>query len=678
MHPTLRTALAAICILLITVCAALLAGKAVGTTRVADLTDENLYTLSEGTDRILDKLSTPVYLKLYYARTAATKGSDQMRFYNTYFRYVRDLLREFVRRSDGRISLEVIDPRPFSEAEQDALGYGLKRFQITEEESFFFGLVATTKLGKEEVIDFFTPDRQAFVEYDVAKTVSGLMERERKTIGVLSGLPVLGSDVSPYMAQMMRMQGRTMEEPWLVTTHLRQEYEVVRAEVADGAVDAALDYLFVIHPKELSEEQLFAVDQYLMGGGRLAVFVDPHCLQDRPEEQPGNPYAAMEHKAASDLNRLLRRWGVELIPGAIAVDDALAVKVPLRQNAPAEPFPAYLQLTGDQMSPKSIITDQLENVTVLYAGALRRTEAPGLQVEALFSTSDAARLWRPQTPFELMQPNPDAIREGVAGEMSDRRPLAVLVSGAFGSNFPDGLALPDDEDGEDEDGDAADAAEATPEDDSEDAGAEADADGGDAPAKRLPARTTAADGARLLVVADVDFMSDMIAYRNHQLFGPIQQGDNATFLLNAVDVLGGSSDLVAVRSRGRFERPFTVVERIRAEAAKETDAEIEKFNKKIQDLNAELSRLREGSGGDNAALIEKEAMEKIRRLEASRRDAEQQIRRLQNQRRQRVEALKREVRLWNLAAAPAVILLIACGLALFRASRARRYAAQRT
>jgi ABC-type uncharacterized transport system involved in gliding motility auxiliary subunit len=201
---TLRTTIAVVFVLVI-IFSAISICQNIGKGLKADVTDQNLYTLSEGTKTILGKLNQPITAKLYYAKTAALKGPDQIRYFNNYYHFVKDLLEEYESTANGMINLEVIDPRPFSEDEAQAMSYGLKRFRVTEEENFFFGLVLQTQFGVDKVIPFFTPDRQNFVEYDISYLIDSAITRQKKTVGILSSMEVTGDQVSGYMAQMMRM-----------------------------------------------------------------------------------------------------------------------------------------------------------------------------------------------------------------------------------------------------------------------------------------------------------------------------------------------------------------------------------------------------------------------------------------------------------------------------------------
>ncbi|MHC4532248.1 MAG: GldG family protein, partial [Planctomycetota bacterium] len=300
MNRTIRAIIGVILILVI-VFSAINVCQSIGRLLKLDVTEQKLYTLSGGTRAILAKLNQPIKVKLYYAKTAALKGPDQIKYFNNYYEFVRALLQEYAADAKGMIDLQVIDPRPFSDDEVQALRYGLRRFSITEEENFFFGLVVQTEFGIEKSIPFFSPDRQSFVEYDISYLIDTAITRERTKIGIMSSLPVMGEDMSGYMAQMMRMQGQRPKPPWTFVEQLRQRYEVTSVatdvnEIKDVAI------LLVMHPKDLSEETLFAIDQFVLKGGRTIVCVDPHCFtdqQERRELQMGAP-----SKPGSDLNRL--------------------------------------------------------------------------------------------------------------------------------------------------------------------------------------------------------------------------------------------------------------------------------------------------------------------------------------------------------------------------------------
>jgi len=224
MNRTIRAIIGA-CLVLVIAFSAISICQNIGKSLKLDITDQKLYTLSDGTKAILDELNQPIRAKLYYAKTASLKGSDQIKYYNNYYEFVKALLEEYAAVSKGMVELELIDPRPFSEDEAEAMRYGLRRYQITEEENFFFGLVVQTQFGVENAIPFFSPDRQNFVEYDISYLIDTAITRQKRKIGILSSLPVMGDNVSGYMAEMMRRQGQQPQPPWTFVQQLRTRYE---------------------------------------------------------------------------------------------------------------------------------------------------------------------------------------------------------------------------------------------------------------------------------------------------------------------------------------------------------------------------------------------------------------------------------------------------------------------
>ena len=236
-----------------------------------DFTQENLYTLSKGTKSILSKIDSPLKLKLYYSKTAANKGTEGLRAFNNHFLYVQDLLSQYVDNSRNNLTLEVIDPRPDTSEEEDAMAYGLRKFNLTETERYFFGLVAENESGTEKVIEFFDPNQKDKLEYDLTKLIFTVLNPQKKNIGILSSLDVINEEQSAYMSQIMRMQGKDVKDSWIMTKLLKDFYNVKKIE-KDVELISGIDTLVIIHPKDFPEKTLYAVDQYLMKGGNLLIW----------------------------------------------------------------------------------------------------------------------------------------------------------------------------------------------------------------------------------------------------------------------------------------------------------------------------------------------------------------------------------------------------------------------
>ena len=659
MNRTVRAIVGAILVLVITLSAITICQN-IGKGLKVDVTDQRLYTLSAGTKAILAKLNQPITARLYYAKTAALKGPDQIRFFNNYYEFVKALLEEYVAASNGMVKLEVIDPRPFSDEEAEAIRYGLKKFPITKEENFFFGLVVRTQFGVEKVIEFFSPDRQNFVEYDISYLIDTAITRQKKKIGILSSLPVMGEDISGYMAQMLRMQGQQPRGPWTIVEQLRKQYEVVSVPTDTNDIND-IDILLVIHPKNLSEETLFAIDQFVLKGGRMIVCVDPHCLVDRPRFQP--PMGQPPQSQSSDLNRLLRTWGLEMPENTFAGDMTLALSAQFGED----PVVGFLGLRPPGCFNKdNVITAELNQVTMLFAGVLREVAEPNdpnqaesaIQRTALITTTARGNAFSIDSPYELMFMDPKNLARKFHPGV---KPVAMgyLLTGRFKSSFPNGISV--EVEVEEQDSGESDSEKKVKEDDKPKTRTE-----------HITGLTQATEDCAVVVFADVDFLSDNVAYRN-VFFGKMIVGDNSALLLNTIDDLSGSSDLISIRSRGNFRRPFHVVNRIEREAEEQTAAEMEALELAISGYNSELQKIVASAKEGEEEVVGSAIIQQRRALERKIYEAERQKRKIRMKRRERIDALGRRLQRANTLAAPAVILLVAVVLGLRRSIRRRHY-----
>jgi ABC-type uncharacterized transport system involved in gliding motility auxiliary subunit len=622
-----------------------------------DVTEQKLYTLSEGTKAVLSKINQPLKLKLYYTKTAARKAPDQIRFYNNYFHFVEALLAEYARAAKGMIELEVIDPRPFSDEEAGAMRYGLRRFPITEEESFFFGLVLQTQFGVVKAIPFFGPERQTFVEYDISHLIDTAITREKRRIGVLSSLPVMGGEGEGYMAAFRRMQGLPPEPGWTVVEHLRQQYQVEEIK-SDANEIEDVDILLVIHPVDLAGKTLFAIDQFVLQGGRAIVLVDPYCLAGRSRDQMGRGSMTV----SSDLNTLLRTWGVEILEDTYAGDRELALFTQVERNQRMEKLIGYLGLRDDCFNRDNIITANLNDVKLVFPGVLRKTATEAEQTDRstevipLIQTTERGNSWKVEGPWDWIRIVPEKFMRYFTPGTSPVL-MGCLVKGRFKSAFPDGIEVDeesdDDESGADESGD--------------------EASENEEGMKRRTGLTEATADCAVVVIADVDFITDQFAYRNTFFGIKVALGNNGDLLLNAIDDLGGSGDLIGLRSRGNFRRLFTVVEDIRTKAAEETAAEEAKINAEIAGFRQELQEVMSEAKEGEEDLVAASIVEKRRDLELKIRMGERELREVQKKRREKIEKLERTLQNANMWSAPAVILVIAIVLGVRRGVVRRRY-----
>ena len=653
MNRTMRAFLGAVFVLVITF-SAISISQNIGKGLKVDVTDQHLYTLSDGSRAILSKLNQPITAKLYYSKTATIKGSDQIRYFNNYYEFVKSLLEEYVAASNGMVKLEIIDPRPYSEEETEAMRYGLTRYQLTEDETFFFGLVVQTEFGVDKVIKFFSPDRENFIEYDISSLIDSAITRQKRKVGVMSSLPVMGD--SEYMARMMQMQNQNPKQAWTFIQQLRTKYEVT--EVPTDANDINdVDILLIIHPKDLSERTLFAIDQFVLKGGRTIVCVDPYCFSDVPDS-PMNRQMAMQMPRNSDLNVLMRTWGIEMPENTFAGDkEIMAQPGRITGNPRSDKLIGYLDLvSGDSVTDcfdkDSVITGQLNLVEVLYAGILKEVVEPNQQdneakIEKmpLIMTTDKGNSFSISSPYELMMPA-DLTKRFIPGD----KPvvLGYMLKGHFKSSFPNGIEI-----------------EVMPKEPD-------DPNNPEKIKQQITGLTESAEEGLVIVYSDVDFISDLLAYESW-FFGKRVYGDNSALMLNSIDVLTGSSDLVSIRSRGNFKKPFIVVDEIKKKAEAETAEEVARLNQEISNYANQLQLILSSAKEGQEEVVGSSIIQAQRDIELKKREAERQLVQVQRKRRERIEHLGNMLRNFNMLAAPIVILLIAVLLGIRRGLMKRHY-----
>ncbi len=652
MNRTMRAVLAIVFIAAIAV-SAISITQSIGRSLRADITDQKIYTLSDGTKAILSGIKQPITLKLFYTKTAAMKAPDQIRFFNNYFAFVQALLQEYAQNANGNIRLEVIDPRPYSEEEMAAIRYGLKRFSITEEENFFFGLVLQTQFGTTKIIEFFTPDRQQFVEYDISYLIDTAMTRQKQRIGILSALPVMGD--SEYMMQMMRMQNQQPKQKWGFVAHLEQKYEVSSIPTDTKKIEN-IDILMVVHPKDLAEQTQFAIDQFVLGGGRAVVILDPHSVIDQPD--PMSRMQGAMPTPASNLPTLLTAWGLEMPENTFAGDRELAVVGSTAQDRRPERLLSILKLQGAKgcFNADSVVSANLSEIAVMFPGALKKTPVDGLTYTPLLQTTAKGNTWTVSNAYELMMPD---YAEFMRRFRDGTEPVAIgySVTGTFKTAFPNGIQVsvetPNHEQGDPDEKETE-----TPE---------------QAAMETVTGLTEAAEPGAVVVLADVDMFADGVAYQR-SFFGLQAVGDNSALLMNILDDLAGSANLISVRSRGNFKRPFTRVDAIEANADAETAEEEAKIVAQIKGFEQQLNeKIRSLDGDNKGELINQAIISEKKEIELQLLDAEKRLRDVKMKKREQIEGLMVKMRNFCTLPGPALTLLIAVALGVHRSIRRRYY-----
>ena len=612
----------------------IVAGQSLSSSRV-DLTENKLFTLSDGTREILSGLDEPITLRFYLSRGLVTRLPG----ISGYASRVQELLEAYAREAGGTVTLVEVDPEPFSEEEDRAVAYGLRGVPIDEEDAtLYFGLVASGSTDQEQVIPFFSTSREQFLEYDVTRLIYSVAHPKQPVVGLLSSLPINGG------GPMAMLQGRG-QPPWIVVEQIKELFEVLPLEPGILEVPQEVDVLMLVHPKALPDATRYAIDQFVMRGGRALVFVDPNA-----ETDPGTATAMMGMMApgadrSSNPKALLASWGLAMPEDEVVGDLSAAMRV----RAQAEgrlvtiDYPMWMTLSDDALASSDLVTANLGAVTLASPGHLVPVEAPGLAVTPLIRTSDGAAVFPRATVANLSDPQAVLRDYQAAGE---RFVLAARVTGKAKSAFPDGPPAPEKKDGEDP-----------------------------APAPPGPHLAESAGDINVVVVADADMLADQFWVQVQDLMGSriaIPTSGNGPMVINALDNLTGSSALIDIRSRGGFVRPFTVVNDLRREAELRFREQEQRLISRLEETERQLGQLESSRQGEEAAVLTDEQRQALIDFRKERLQIRKDLREVRRSLRANIESLESRLRFANVAAVPILIGVGGLLVALARMRRRRR------
>ncbi len=613
-----------------------------------DLTENNLYTISDGTKRALQAIDEPISLRLYFSRQLG----DTVPQYATYFARVRELLTQYADLAGGKIGLEIYEPEPFSEAEDQAVADGLQAVPLTNAgDVAYFGLAASNSTDGREAIPFFNLEREPFLEYDVTKLIFGLANPERLVVGVIQ-------EPSPQQPGMPPMPGA--EGPRLIIDQLGEFFEVEDLTPDIDAVPEGINVLVIIGLNALDEDALRAVDRFVYEGGRALVFVDP-LVESQQGGLPPEPEAR-----AGEMQALLEAWGVRLIEDKVAGDLGSARQV--SAGAPGSPvtqYPPWVSLGQDRFDVGDPVMANIERLNLASAGILEVVEGAAERVTSLIQTSpqaqaiDAARLG----------PRPDFV-----GILRGFRPegtpitLAARIAGEAKPAFPAQFA-----DAAEPTGEAAEAVAA-------ESASEGDAGGADAAVSGGPAETAdpPAQPIRAIVVADVDMLYDRFWVSTRDFFGQqlyVPTANNADFVINAIEDLSGNPVLIGLRGRGTSHRPFTLIEDIRRDAELQFRAQENRLRERLTALEQRLAEVQERTGPGGEILLTDEDRQAIEQFRAEQLAVRSELRDVQRALRSDLEWVEGLIKALNIAFVPA--LLGVGALAVYAVQRSRRSAGRR-
>ncbi len=583
----------------------------------ADLTQNHLYTLSQGTKNILAAIDEPLHFTLYFSdKAAAESAQPEAAALRAYAPRVREMLAEMSARADGKLRVDTVDPLPFSEDEDRATTLGLQALPWGQGgTNIFLGLVGTNSTKGKSMMPILDPGKETFLEYDLAKMIHELSMAKKPVVGMISSLPMgAGFDA----------QTRQVRQPPAIMSQLEQLFEVRQlTPAAVKSIDKDIGVLVLVHPKNLSDDAQYAIDQFVMRGGHLLVFVDPLAESDEAGADPQNPQSAMMADKSSDLPRLFKAWGVEYDAKKVVLDVQHALQISLVQGAPPVRHAAILGFSKRDLNPTDITTATLQSVNVSSAGYFQLAKDAKNKLTPLIQTSADAMT----VPSERVKFLPDPSQLLVGYKPDGDQPLVVAgrLEGKFTTAFPERK----------EDGHLGESK----------------------------------DSGEIILVADTDVLTNRLWVQVQAFFG--QQvmnafANNGDFIVNSVDNLGGSSDLISIRGRATSQRPFTTVEDMRRAAEESFRGKERELQTRLSDTERKLTELQSGKSKDNELIMSPAQKAELEKFQAQKLSIRKELRQVRRGLDERIEALGTRLKLIDIGLMPLLITLFALAFAWAR------------
>lgn len=598
-----------------------------------DLTKEKAYTLSDGTKSILRKLDTPVKLRFYF--TQSENATPESVFLNAYAKRVEDLLSEYRQAGRGKVIVERYDPQPDSDAEDSARLDGLEGEMLSNGERLYMGL-AISMLDQKQAIPFLAPNRERLLEYDISRAISRVMTPEKPVVGVLSPLPVFGMPANPMM---MRMGQQGGQQPWAIITELKNDFTVKQLNMDVDKIDDDVKVLVIIHPREITDKALYAIDQFIMRGGKVIAFLDPLPMMDAREQ---NQMLGSIPNTGSNMEKLLKAWGLGFDISKTVADLNFKMQIGGRNGQPQE-APGVLSITPEGINSEDIVTSQIDNVWLPYAGAFTGTPVEGLKMSVLLHSTTNSQLV-------------DGFMANLAGEniIKDFKPsgteyaLAVRLTGKFKTAFPNGKP---------EDAKPADATDDKKE---------------EKPATGETLKETKEDNS-VILVGDADMLFDNVALRQMQSpFGGVirmAMNGNLNVCQNAVELFTGDNSLITVRSRAVQNRPFEVVKKMQSEAEANYRSRIKELEDSVTETQQKLNELQQNKEKGQRFILSPEQEKAIEQLRTKQAQVSKQLKEERKKLRQDIDSLENRLKWFNIAAMPAVVSISGLTLAFYKRKR---------
>jgi ABC-type uncharacterized transport system involved in gliding motility auxiliary subunit len=583
-----------------------------------DMTADRLFTLSDGTKAILKKLDSPVEIRYYFSRSEKNLPS----WVPNFARNVEDLLAEFQQNAHGNIVVKKFDPKPDSDAEELASNDGIEPQMSQAGESFFLGLAVSLDPQKA-ALPALTMAREKLLEYDIARAISQVMSTNKPVVGVMTPLPMFGQPMNPMM---MRMGQQQQQRPWVAITELKNDFEVKQVQMDVDKIDDDIQVLVVVHPRDITDKAQYAIDQFVLRGGKLLALLDAMSVIDRPQQN--NPMMNMMPGGGSNLDKLLKAWGITFDSTKVVADLSFARELQFNQGGRPQIMPTWLFLNPEGINRDDIITSQLDNLLFPASGSFSGTPITGLKETVLLKSTKQSQLVDGMAAqFSGQKVADDFKRSGT------EYALAIRLQGKFKTAFPNGKP-----DAEKSDADNKDKKDEKKEEQKDDGLKESKKDG------------------VVVLVGDSDFIYDNFCVQVMPLFNIAQPiNGNLNLLQNVVEQLAGDSNLIGVRSRAAIHRPFTVVQKKEAEAQQRFQSEIAKLQNELQETQQQINELQGKKEPGQRFILSKEQQQKIQEFRNKETKAKKNLKEVRKDLRREIDSLQDELKWANIAGIPILV-----------------------
>lgn len=594
-----------------------------------DLTEDSIFTLTPNTKRILGKLDTPIVIKFYFS--ASTK--DMPVFLKNYGKQVLDLLNEYKEHGRGNIVIEKYDPKPFSDAEDAATLDGIKGIVQKTGDKIYLGL-AITCLDKTVTIPFLNPNDDNLLEYEITSAVTQVYKVDKPVIGVMSALPVMGEKFNPKMLQMGAMPDM---KPWAAIQQLQKSFEVKEIPLDSKEIPKEIKLLLVIHPSGIKAETEYAIDQFIMRGGKLIAFVDPYSFFALLNARKDREYMG---KTSSTLKHLFKAWGIDFDDKKVVCDMELAMRPPSQQEM--RTLVAHLDIGSKGIDQKDVITSKMSKIWMVFAGALNGKAPEGLTKKVLIHSTKNSCLQNKM----LCRQTEQLFKDFKADDKT--YDLGVVLTGKFKTAFPDGNPAEKKDEKKDEKK-AVKKKEKEPE-----------------------SLAVSEVETMVIVLGDADMLVNQVCFTTQNFFGHqlLQYNNqNLTFAVNAADYAAGDRELMGIRTRQKIDRPFTVLKDLQAAAEEKFKKKVKELEQKLKDTEKRLNELQRKKSKDKQLVLSPEQIKELEKFKLQKVEVSKDLRRLQKELRRDIDSTKTYHKVANMALTPFLVVLFGLCVWIYRMGR---------